>query len=100
MDSNFTGAILINPWNLNEIKRSLKIALTLSETQKLNDHSHLLSYVKKFTSSHWGKTFVFDLTMSGMMEPKTTQVPNMKLSDLTVINQKATKKIVNFYFYY
>lgn len=37
----------------------------MSEIQKINDHSHLFSYVKKFTSAHWGKTFVSDLISSG-----------------------------------
>jgi trehalose-6-phosphate synthase len=60
--SKLLGAIMINPWNLKEIKNAIRTALTVSDSQKTNDHSHLLSYVKRFTSSHWGKTFVEDLT--------------------------------------
>ena len=57
------GAILINPWNLDEIKRAIRTALTVTESQKLSDHAHLLSYVKRFTSSNWGKTFIEDLSL-------------------------------------
>lgn len=33
----------------------------MNDSQKISYHSHLLSYVKKFTSIHWGKLFVTDL---------------------------------------
>jgi trehalose 6-phosphate synthase len=67
------GAILINPWNINEIKSSLKLALSTHEVQKISDHSHLLSYVKKFTSSYWGQSFVRDLQQDSSAFICTTQ---------------------------
>lgn len=69
------GAILINPWNLNEIKNAIKTSLTISDSQKISDHSHLLSYIKRFTSSHWGKTFVEDLATCSDTHLQASFVP-------------------------
>lgn len=73
---------MINPWNLSEIKKSLKTALTISEAQKITNHSHLLSYVKKFTSSHWGKTFIADLELSTNADVNFSIVPIFSLSNI------------------
>lgn len=75
------GAILINPWNLNEIKKSILTSLTLNDSQRINDHSHLLSYVKKFTSLNWGKTFVTDLESNKPKNIRECVVSSYKSSE-------------------
>ena len=89
---NKLGAILINPWNINQIKKSLLNALTITDSQKINDHSHLLAYIKKFTSSYWGKTFVGDLFST---EQKTNSNNLLQLVFTEAIKNPENLKTVN-----
>ncbi len=68
----------------------MKTALTMTDSQKLNDHSHLLSYVKKFTSSHWGKTFVSDFAASGIIESSLKIIPKLKLESFNAKKMERT----------
>lgn len=85
---------MVNPWNLREIERSIKTALTMIDSQKMSDHSHLLSYVKKFTSIHWGQTFISDLQATCNVNPAMTNLPSFKLNTLSEIlrNSKTVLK--------
>lgn len=85
------GAILINPWNINQIKKSLLNALNITDSQKINDHSHLLAYIKKFTSSYWGKTFVGDLLS---FEQKSNSINLMQLVFTEAIKNPENLKTV------
>lgn len=64
----------------------------MTDSQKINDHSHLLSYVKKFTSSHWGKTFVSDLAASGFTDSSLNIIPELKLE---IFNAKKMNRTVS-----
>lgn len=61
---SMSGAIIINPWNIEEIAEAYYQALTMSpETAALN-HRGLYSYVTKHTASYWGHCFVSDMQVS------------------------------------
>ena len=87
--TNFVGAILVNPWNLKEINESLKNALTINEAQKISDHSHLLAYVKKFTSINWGQTFVSDLLATSEVDEDSIRLPSIKLDNISEIPENS-----------
>lgn len=56
-----TGAIIVNPWNIEELAKSINEALTMPETKKKRDFKRLYAYISKFTSSFWGESFVGEL---------------------------------------
>lgn len=56
-----TGAIIVNPWNIEELARSIDEALSMSEGKKKRDFKKLYAYISKFTSSFWGESFVGEL---------------------------------------
>lgn len=56
-----TGAIIVNPWNIEELAKSINEALTMPEAKKKRDFKRLYAYISKFTSSFWGESFVGEL---------------------------------------
>ena len=58
---SMNGAIMINPWNINTVADALYEALTLPADTAAANEQNLLSYVQKYTASHWGQTFVAEL---------------------------------------
>lgn len=52
---------MINPWSITDIKNALLTALNMGTTEQAVMHSHLTSYVEKFTAARWGASFVEDL---------------------------------------
>ena len=86
---------MVNPWNLKEIRKSIKIALTMTEAQRISDHSHLLSYVKKFTSVHWGQTFVTDLTTTCNSDENCAKLPILNFHNIYE-DIKNSKLVMNY----
>lgn len=68
---------------MNEIKNAIRTSLTVGVAQKISDHSHLLSYVKRFTSLNWGKTFVEDLSCDYEAHLRSANVPCFILNEAT-----------------
>ncbi|OMJ25162.1 Alpha,alpha-trehalose-phosphate synthase [UDP-forming] A [Smittium culicis] len=64
---SLNGSLIINPWNYDDIAKSLHEALSMDESRKLNNYNTLSRYVNKYTAAHWGLSFVSELqkTTSG-----------------------------------
>lgn len=61
---SLTGAIIVNPWNVEETARAIYEALTLPQEKKENNFEKLFAYIKKYTSAFWGESFVKELQKS------------------------------------
>ncbi|ODV69917.1 alpha,alpha-trehalose-phosphate synthase [Hyphopichia burtonii NRRL Y-1933] len=58
---SLNGAIIVNPWNIEELSDAIKESLTLpSEKKKLN-FQKMFDYISKYTSGYWGESFVKEL---------------------------------------
>lgn len=55
------GAIIVNPWNIEELTQAMYEALTLPLEKKKANTDKLFKYVSKFTSAYWGESFVREL---------------------------------------
>jgi trehalose-6-phosphate synthase len=58
------GAILVNPWNMEELAQGIYDAVTMPEETRKSNHSKLYRYVTKYTAAYWGVTFVKELRVS------------------------------------
>eukprot|EP01113_Clastostelium_recurvatum_P043489 TRINITY_DN7201_c0_g1_i5.p1 TRINITY_DN7201_c0_g1~~TRINITY_DN7201_c0_g1_i5.p1 ORF type:complete len:847 (-),score=163.89 TRINITY_DN7201_c0_g1_i5:109-2625(-) len=55
------GAILINPWNTDEMVDALHTAMTMTPEQRQVKHDLMFNYVMKYTSAFWGQLFITEL---------------------------------------
>lgn len=69
----------------------------MNESQRISDHSHLLSYVKKFTSVHWGQTFVTDLLATSTTEDGFINIPNLNLKIISKDFFNNSKLVIQFF---
>ncbi|KAJ3009031.1 UNVERIFIED_CONTAM: Trehalose-6-P synthase/phosphatase complex synthase subunit [Siphonaria sp. JEL0065] len=58
---SLNGAIIVNPWNTEEMAQGMYDALTMAAKQKESNYEKLNRYVQKYTSARWGTTFVNEL---------------------------------------
>ncbi|ODQ80429.1 glycosyltransferase family 20 protein [Babjeviella inositovora NRRL Y-12698] len=58
---SLNGAIIVNPWNIEELAASLQEALTLPVEKREANWLKLFAYVSKYTSGYWGENFVEEL---------------------------------------
>lgn len=55
------GAIIVNPWNIEELSDAIQESLTLPEEKKAFNFDKLFEYISKYTSGYWGESFVKEL---------------------------------------
>lgn len=58
---SLNGAIIVNPWNTEELSESIKEALTLPQEKKNGNFKKMFDYILKYTSGFWGESFVKEL---------------------------------------
>lgn len=58
---SLNGALIVNPWNTEELCESIRESLTLPEEKKKINFDKLFNYISEYTSGHWGETFVNEL---------------------------------------
>ncbi|RLV95368.1 Alphaalpha-trehalose-phosphate synthase UDP-forming [Spathaspora sp. JA1] len=58
---SLNGAIIVNPWNTEELSDAIKESLTLPEEKKEINFKKLFNYISKYTSGFWGESFVKEL---------------------------------------
>jgi len=75
---SLNGAILVNPWNTEELAEAIYEALSLPEADRLNNQQKLYRYVTKYTAAHWGLTFVRELRR--VSKDNHTSLPKLDLA--------------------
>lgn len=58
---SLNGALIVNPWNIDELSEAIKESLTLPDEKKELNFNKLFSYISKYTSGFWGESFVKEL---------------------------------------
>jgi hypothetical protein len=58
---NLPGAILVNPWSIEEISNAIYTALEMSESEREVKHQRMYRYVMRNTSAAWGVHIIDDL---------------------------------------
>lgn len=58
---SLNGALIVNPWNTDELSDAINEALTLPREKKEANWEKLYKYISKYTSAFWGENFVHEL---------------------------------------
>ena len=58
---SLNGALIVNPWNTEELAGAIHDAVTMSPEQREINFRKLEKYVFKYTSAWWGESFVSEL---------------------------------------
>lgn len=58
---SLNGALIVNPWNIEDMSDAIKESLTLPEEKKALNFHKLFEYILKYTSGYWGESFVKEL---------------------------------------
>ncbi|OBA20209.1 alpha,alpha-trehalose-phosphate synthase [Metschnikowia bicuspidata var. bicuspidata NRRL YB-4993] len=58
---SLNGAMIVNPWNIDELSEAIRESLTLPEEKKAINFNKLFDYISKYTSAFWGEHFVKEL---------------------------------------
>ena len=58
---SMNGAIIVNPWNTEELAQAYHDSLVMPVEQRKQNHDKLYRYVLKYTAAYWGTSFVKDM---------------------------------------
>lgn len=58
---SLNGALIVNPWNTEELSDAINESLTLPPEKKAFNFQRLFEYISKYTSGYWGESFVKEL---------------------------------------
>lgn len=58
---SLSGAIRVNPWNIEELAAAMHEALTMSDREREVKHWKLYRYVTTHTASYWAASFISEL---------------------------------------
>ncbi|KAI9218019.1 glycosyltransferase family 20-domain-containing protein [Blastocladiella britannica] len=58
---SLNGALLVNPWNTEELADAFHQAVTMDAETRASNHAKLFRYVTKYTAAYWGLSFVSEL---------------------------------------
>ena len=56
-----SGALLVNPFNTDEVAKALYEALHMERQEREERHQYMVEYVMRFNAQHWADDFVTDL---------------------------------------
>lgn len=82
---SLSGAIRVNPWNIEELAEAVHEALTLPQRERELRHGKLFHYVNKHTASFWAHSFVSQLQKIERLKSSQDQRAQMQ-SSLRVTN--------------
>jgi len=81
---SLNGALIVNPWNIDDVQQAIYDAVTMSPEQKELNFKKLEKYVFKYTSAWWGESFVAELDrISALNQEKAEQ----RRASQTVVGQ-------------
>ena len=78
---SLNGALVVNPWNTEELADSIHDAVTMGEEQRAVNYQKLAKYINKYTSAWWGESFVAELTRISEQAEKKLKVRRQSLLD-------------------
>lgn len=78
---SLNGALVVNPWNTEDLADSIHDAVTMGEEQRTMNYQKLAKYVNKYTSAWWGESFVSELTRISEQAEKKLKVRQSNVLD-------------------
>ncbi|KAJ3392965.1 Trehalose-6-P synthase/phosphatase complex synthase subunit [Entophlyctis sp. JEL0112] len=91
---SLNGAIIVNPWNTEELAQGMYEALTMPPKAKKINYDKLSRYVNKYTSERWGTTFVTELR--GLSNGCENRLIPLKVGDILAKFRSSKHKKIFF----
>jgi len=92
---SLNGAIIVNPWNTEELAEGIHDAVTMPESVRKANHDKLYSIVTKYTAAYWGSSFIKELQRVCMVfDPR--KLERLGLSNVKEEFTKSKKKKIIF----
>jgi trehalose 6-phosphate synthase/phosphatase len=87
------GAILVNPWNINDLAHAIEYALTMNDAERRERHRQNYMHVTIHTAQTWADTFISELNDTHVeAELRTKNIPPHLDLDHAVSAYKISKK--------
>lgn len=84
-----SNAIIINPYNINEMAKAIEVALALSETEKARMIDPMRVRVLRYDAKHWGNRFMNDLDKAAQ---ENTVITPQKALTLEAFKEKTKQR--------
>ncbi|KAG7398060.1 threalose-6-phosphate phosphatase [Phytophthora boehmeriae] len=81
---SLSGAIVVNPWNTEDVALSIHQALSMSRTEREIRQQKLYRYVSSNTATAWGKQFLEELG-EAVEKNRTSSTQLPKLDNKTIV---------------
>jgi trehalose 6-phosphate synthase/phosphatase len=87
------GAILVNPWNINDLAAAIEYALTMEDGERRERHRQNYMHVTVHTAQTWADTFISELNDTHVeAELRTKNIPpSLHLNDV-IDSYKASRR--------
>lgn len=87
-----SGAILVNPWDIRGVVKSMHSALTMPLDKRMVRHKHNLDYIRNHNTSGWVKGLLKHLLHTEVEQPETV----LPLDSQVVLDayHKAQKRVI------
>ncbi|KAG7673541.1 hypothetical protein KSW81_006745 [Nannochloris sp. 'desiccata'] len=87
------GAILVNPWNINDLAHAIEYALTMNDAERRERHRQNYMHVTIHTAQTWADTFISELNDTHVeAELRTKNIPPHLDLDQAVSAYKSSRK--------
>jgi trehalose 6-phosphate synthase/phosphatase len=87
------GAILVNPWNINDLAHAIEYALTMNDAERRERHRQNYMHVTIHTAQTWADTFISELNDTHVeAELRTKNIPPHLDLDQAVSVYRTSKK--------
>ncbi|KAF6004263.1 Trehalose-6-P synthase/phosphatase complex synthase subunit [Cyanidiococcus yangmingshanensis] len=92
---SLSGAIRVNPWNIEELAAAMHEALTMSDREREVKHWKLYRYVTTHTASYWAASFISELRQlrdTPGLQPSTQQL--LPLPEFVQRFRRSTRRLL------
>ncbi|KAN0019187.1 hypothetical protein ACTFIU_002389 [Dictyostelium citrinum] len=84
----FGGAILVNPYSVNQISQGIETAFHLKNEEAIIKHNQNLEYVMTNTSYLWGEAFLYDiLSLQDQLQSQQQEMVDTCYLDIKVLDK-------------
>ncbi|CAI5743255.1 unnamed protein product [Peronospora destructor] len=92
---SLSGAIIINPWNTEDVALSIHQALSMCRTEREIRQQKLYRYVSSNTASAWGEQFLQELGEAVEKNRKSsTQLPKLDRKNIVQAYRSAHNRVI------
>ncbi|GAM25042.1 hypothetical protein SAMD00019534_082170 [Acytostelium subglobosum LB1] len=88
------GAMIINPWNSEDVADAIHNSLMMSPDEKEVKHSMLFNFILGHTASHWGNGFVRELIRAGGHADKLSATPRLNIESVIESYRSSTNRLL------